>query len=466
MKINAFQIYGDNLGECQKLCELLVKYGHETGLMFQELVGPVDRPVYLFKTEELEIGLLPCGRYEDWSKDRRPFVGYEDPDIIVCHAQIPNKVGKPILGIEFNDAIEAGNNAWQRFPRIAQAAEKGVPFIYSIPVCDAEVKEGEIKSFRHPNAIIQIAQLILMAENKTISVTTFTDNPWYERALKDGKVCPKVLWKEGEKNLAHISSSLIVKSAQDVLGDDDPSIVEKTLKEAFRKAMMNMLAHISFFVDADFTILKGHPVFDESNFSDVVETWWKKVTQGIDIPSKYRFYDWKKEDFEKNQLPFQKVTSTKSTFKEALNKAIHALSYKKGANEIAFIADPKEFAELLRKTYPSLEKKLITHLAESPGPILLLPIAGYVMDTGGPAFSRPDKGVVGLMRIVFGKGHFSHRVVLLYSDLIPDGWKNGVLAAKAEKADSKFSQTNNLWRELVRFGTILIIDKYSSGVLI
>lgn len=476
MKINAFQIYGDNLGECHKFCELLVKYGQETGLVFQKFVGPVDRPIYLFKSEELEIGLLPCGRYEDWNRSRRPFIGYEDPDIIVCHATKRDDVGKPVLGLEFNDAIEAGNNAWQRFPRIAQSAEKGVAFIYHVPICDAEIKEGEIRSFRHPNAIIQLAQLVLMAEHRTISLTTLTDNPWVERGLKDGKVCPKVSWKEGERNLAQVSSSIIVKRSQETVGVKDFSAVNKSLKESFGRVMIDMLRHISFFIDCDFSVLKGHPAFDESNFPEAIEAWWKKVTGGEDIPSHYQFYDWKKEDFEKAKLPFQKVTSTASTFQKTLNKAIrnekvnnklaYALSYKKGANEIALVFNPKEFVALLQKAYPSLEKKILAHLSESSEPIVLLPIAGYVMDTGGPAFSRPDKGLVGLMRTVFGRGHFSRRLVLLYSDLVPDGWKDAVLEAKKEEVDTKSAQTNNLWREIVRFGTALIVDKYGSGMLI
>lgn len=476
MKINAFQIYGDNLGECHKFCEMLVKYGQETGLVFQKFVGPVDRPMYLFKSEELQIGLLPCGRYEDWNRSRRPFIGYEDPDIIVCHAQDRNKVGKPILGLEFNDAIEAGNNAWQRLPRIAQAAEKGVTFIYSIPICDAEMKEGEIKSFRHPNAIIQLAQLILMAENKTVSLTTFTDSPWYKRALHEKKVCPFVSWKDGERNLAHISSSLITESAQGNLDLRHLSSKEESLREDFEKTMINMLRHISFFIPSDFTILKGHPTFEEANFPDVIEAWWKKITGKGEIHSRYWFYDWKREDFERISLPFQKVTSTSSIFEKQLNKAIryeketskqiNALSYKAGSNEVAIILNPIEFAKLLQKTYPSLEVEVVTHLLESQDPLLFLPIAGYVMDTGGPAFSRPDKGLVGLMRVIFGRGHFSRRVVLLYSQLVPSAWKDQVLAAKEEDVDTKSGKTNNLWREIVKFGTALIVDKYGSGVLI
>ena len=104
-----------------------------------------------------------------------------------------------------------------------------------------------------------------------------------------------------------------------------------------------------------------------------------------------------------------------------------AWSYKKGANEIAVLFDPTRFASLLKAAYPSLEKEVLNHLLGSEEPILFLPIAGYVMDTGGPSFSRPDKGLVGLMRTVFGKKHiFSRRIVLLYNQLVSDNWKNQI----------------------------------------
>jgi hypothetical protein len=88
------------------------------------------------------------------------------------------------------------------------------------------------------------------------------------------------------------------------------------------------------------------------------------------------------------------------------------------------------------------------------------------MDTGGPSFSRPDKGLVGLMQIIFGRKPFTSRIILLYSPLIPRNWKSQILEAKKEDSYSKSSQTNNLWREIVRFATAVIVDKYGSGLLI
>ena len=143
------------------------------------------------------------------------------------------------------------------------------------------------------------------------------------------------------------------------------------------------------------------------------------------------------------------------------------LSYKDGPNEIAFIYNSSNFVNILTKAYPSLEREVVGYLKSSREPILFLPIAGYVMDSGGPAFSRPDKGLVGLMRVVFAnKRQFSRRLALLYSPLVPRTWKEQLLEAKKEN-QSKFStRTNNLWREVVRFATCIILDRWSSGLVL
>jgi len=474
MEITAFQVYGDNLGECQKFCELLIRFGQEFGLIFEKIVGPIDRPVYLFTWKDSVIGLLPCGRFNDWERNRRPYIGYEDSDIILCHVSSPQKVGKPILGIEFNDAIEAGNNAWQRFPRIVQAAEKGVPFIYSIPICDAEVKDGEIKSFRHPNVMIQIGQLILMAKHRTISITVYNDSPWYDEALAREVVTSEVSRNEGEKIIAGIASALIIASVKRHLNFSPLIIHEEArdmLKESFTRAMENMLHQISHFLSSDFTILKENPLFNgRDNFSYIIDTWWKHITDKKEISQKDKFYEWKIDTFAKFSIPFKKATSTRSVFKEKIKTEIsklNPLSYKRGQNEVALILDPPRFAKVLENAYSSLENEVINYIANQERPVLFLPIAGYVQDTGGPSFSRPDKGLVALIRTIFGDEHiFPCRTVLLYSQLVPSNWKHQIQEAEKEMVTSKPGQTNNLWREIVRFATVVIVDVYGSGMII
>lgn len=469
-----FTVYGDNLEECHKLCEILARFGMSFGFELKSKIGPIDQPVYIFEfsfddadSEQVKVGLAPCGRYQDWEREKRPKIGIEDPDIILCPYE-RNKIGDPILAAEFNDAIPAGNNAWQRFPRTAQAAEHGIPFIYIIPVADAEVKDGVFRSLRHPNVIFQLAQFNLMQKYGVYSVTIYRNSPWYAGALREGKACPDIsvgLWgKSLSKLLVAEILGIIFKSEN---GCWDYSSISRIKEEGFKESAENMLRYISEFASSDFKMLENHPIL-KSERTEVIEAWWEKLESGKDIDPKYLFFDWSREDFLEAEIPFDKRLSTTSKYKEIINPKLTsplAFSYKEGANEIAIISKPKEFAKILARTY-SLEKEIKKYLFEMDGTVLFMPIAGYVQDTGGPSFSRPDKGLVRLIEETFCTNDvFDSKIVLLYSQLVPNDWKDQIRIAQREKRQ-KLSGTNNLWRELVRWADLIIADVYEEGILL
>lgn len=502
--VHAFRVYGDNLAECNKFCEMLAAYGGQLSLEYQGTEGPDDIPVYLFQHENVDIGILPCGRYEDWSEDKRPSIGQEASDIILCHTTSKDEVGEPILGIEFNDAISAGNQDWQRFPRIAQAAERDVPYIYTVNIASAEVTGGEIRSFRHPNSIIQFAQLALMANYGSLSLTVYSDNPWYGQAIEDGTVSKETAAEDWEQRVAEVAICTIYESLSEKL---DPPLSKQIAEDArtayrtaFQDAMSRMLIAMREYVDSDLSVLKNHPVIQDDP-QKVADAWVGTILDGAELPDRYRFFNWTFSDFSSDPQPFKKSLSTNSIFKDEVNPKLKIkstsrkdeiedfarswgvtnvttdltkaemterlyssenakkvpISYKKRVNEIGIIGNKQRFSEILSEAYnPSSE--VLSQLESGEGPILLLPIAGYVKDTGGPAFSRPDKGFVRLIYELFGRGDgFGQCVTILYSELIPSDWIEQVRQAQREDG-SKLSGTNNLWRELVKFSDVILVD--------
>lgn len=503
-EVAAFRVYGDNLSECHKFCEMVANYGGELGFEYQGQLGPNDIPIFLFKHEEEYVGLLPCGRYEDWPADRRPTIGQEASDIILCHAKSGDEVGEPILGIEFNDAISAGNQDWQRFPRIAQAAERGVPYIYTVSIASAEVTEGKIKSFRHPNSIIQFGQLVLMAKYGSLSLTVYSDNPWYDRAIEDGTVSKATEAENWEQRVAEVAVSTILSSLSEELSSPRAKQVEQNARvayqTAFSDAMSSMLLAMSEYVESDFTVLQEHPVIEDDP-EDVADAWLDATLEGESLPDKYKFYEWTHRDFTKTPQPFKKSLSTDSIYKDAVNPKLKIksttrkddiqefaeswdvsnvtteltknemqdrlynsenaekvpISYKQRVNEIGIIGNKRRFAEIIEDAYQP-EDAVLERIESGQGPILMLPIAGYVQDTGGPAFSRPDKGFVRLIHELFGdSGRFGTRVAVLYSELIPSNWREQVRRAQEEQGE-KLSNTNNLWRELSKLCDVIIVD--------
>lgn len=503
-EVSGFRVYGDNLSECHKFCDMIANYGGELGFKYQGQRGPSDVPVYLFEHEGKSVGLLPCGRYKDWPVNRRPTIGQEESDIILCHAKSADEIGEPILGIEFNDAISAGNQDWQRFPRIAQAAELGIPYLYTVSIGSAEVTEGKIESFRHPNSIVQFGQLALMARYGSLSLTVYSNNPWYDRAIEDGTVSKATKAEDWEQRVAEVAVSAILSSLSEEV--DSPLAEEifensrSAYEVALSDAMTRMLVAMSEYVESDFTILSDHPVITDDP-KTVTEAWSNVILEGQKLPERYRFYDWESGDFTANPQPFKKQGSTKSIYFDKVNSKLKILSgatkgeiedfakswgvsdvstdllkkemrkrlyntqnakrvplsYKNGANEIGIIGNKDRFAEIIKQEYrPGAD--VLDYIQSGEGPILMIPIAGYVEDTGGPAFSRPDKGLVRLIHELFGAdGHFSSKVAILYSELIPENWETQIRRAQQEE-DEKLSKTNNLWRELAKLCDVIISD--------
>lgn len=465
----AFLVYGDNLDECQKFCSLIGRFGFQHGLTPLAAIGPIDRPIYPYRIELPEggvrrLGLYPCGRYEDWAGNRRPYIGHEDPDIIVCSEPIGDSPPDPVFAAEVNDSIGAGNNAWQRFPRLAQAASKHVPFVYAVPVCDAEVKDGKVHSLRHPNSVIQLAQLILMERYKSPNVTVFLESPWYEDGVRAGRATHGLNGADGEQLFAQAAIGSLLESLH-------PGSGATTLRRACDLAVGHMLHHISSFVETDFTILRGHPILDDGSRGEVAARWIATIFEDKAIPDNLVFWDWSPDRLRQANRPFRKSMSTASHYRDTMNAglsgATEALSYKSPPNEVAFIFDTNAFARELKATYPALDPKLLTRLARANPPLLFLPMAGYVQDTGGPAFSRPDKGLAGLVGTLFGSSaHFGERVVLLYSELVPKRWKDMLSAAVSARGGRKETGSNNLWRELANWATVVISDVHGEGAIL
>lgn len=503
-EVSAFRVYGDNLSECHKFCDMVANYGGELGFEYQGQRGPDDIPVFLFEHEGEPVGLLPCGRYEDWPTNRRPTIGQEASDIILCHAKNADEVGEPILGIEFNDAISAGNQDWQRFPRIAQAAERGVPYVYTVSIASAEVTEGEIRSFRHPNSIIQFGQLALMAKYGSLSLTVYSDNPWYDRAIEDRTVSEATEAENWEQRVAEVAVSAILSSLSEELDSPRAEQVDENARSAYRTAfsdaMSSMLVAMSEYVESDFTILQNHPVIDDDP-EEVAQAWLNATLKGESLPDRYKFYEWTHDDFREKPQPFKKALSTDSIYKDSVNPELKIksttrkddiqefaeswgistvtteltkvemqnrlynsdnaekvpISYKQRVNEIGVIGNKRKFAEIIEDAYQP-DDDVLERIKSGYGPILMLPIAGYVQDTGGPAFSRPDKGFVRLIDELFGdSGQFGARVAILYSELIPADWHEQVRQAQQEERQ-KLSNTNNLWRELAKLCDVIVTD--------
>lgn len=494
--IHFFQVYGDNLSECFKFCDMMKQYGSKFGLDYKNERGPVDMPLFIFEHNGLDIGFLPCGKYTNWSQNRRPSLGKEDSDIILCHSEDTKSSGNPILAIEFNDAKSVGNNDWQRFPRISQAAESGVPYIYTVPVV---TKDNQGRD-RTPNSIVQFAQFALMGKYKSPSITLFRRSVWYEGAKKRGNVSENMNMNTAYgETIAKTTLSYILSA---IAGRNHKSVKKKaqSLREqALSEALENMLIWMRDHVEEEVTVFKNSNIIAE-NIDSVRNLWLRVIENGTEVSKKHRFYEISEDDIINNSVPFFKDARTnnentdfgeinsKMKFLDSYNKKdvekfmkfwgistsdtkpkrdeiFNGESVKKvpvasrqGKNQFAFIYNTEKLSTLLNKYY-NLNKGITERIESVEGPIIIYPCAGY---TKGEVTRRPDKGYPPLLHELFVDCSPVELVVaILYSEHVPEEWQEKIKIA--EKEDEKKDSTNNLLRNLEQYCDIIIADKYTGN---
>lgn len=175
-------IYGDNILECEEALKLL------TSSLELELI-PVDGPLYIptftLKNEKetlFEIRLFPG--YDRWEYNVKKAISSlggklrEATDAVIT--KISEKEGKelPILAMEFSGALPAGNNAWQRSGRALSCAESGIPYLYFAELGGVELAaERVIRASRFPNPLVPFAYLALGNRYNSVTLPIYQPSP-------------------------------------------------------------------------------------------------------------------------------------------------------------------------------------------------------------------------------------------------------------------------------------------------
>ena len=167
--VHHFLLYGDNFLECERfvdevLCET-------PKLKFKQDVGKyLDRPILVFQDTEtgdkLRFHLRP--RFAAWKSDTSRKYSHENLDVFLF--QIKDGKQLPILAVEYDDATQAGNQAWQRGNRAADTAQKKIPYMYVIPKETTEYNpKGMPIAVRHPPFLTPLVPITLSCWSKQIS---------------------------------------------------------------------------------------------------------------------------------------------------------------------------------------------------------------------------------------------------------------------------------------------------------
>lgn len=178
-----FNIYGDNIVECDRLFRYIC-----SGLdaSSESVAGPIDSatcPVYIVDCDNrrLRIRFLPGYGESRWNQDILGFIEQsggllrEAADAILT--RVEGATERPLAAIEFCGALPAGNQAWQRHGRAFSLAHARIPYFFVAELGGFELDANrERKAPRMPNAAAPFSLLAMTAIQGSVCLPVYEPN--------------------------------------------------------------------------------------------------------------------------------------------------------------------------------------------------------------------------------------------------------------------------------------------------
>lgn len=205
-----FRIYGDNILECELFVDWLKH--NDSGFVFISELGPVDRPIIIFKDSISKkiFGFHMTSFYGGiqnsiWPHSPLDGIFNEKPDVLVVKINSDYTESYPLFVIEFDDALQAGNQSWQRSRRAVDSAQSRIPYFYILPLIGWEKSSDglSLKNPRFQNAMVTSGQLALSFQERTMSLQIYKNSAWSDYANQQGHTLP-----DGYETFNGISSAI------------------------------------------------------------------------------------------------------------------------------------------------------------------------------------------------------------------------------------------------------------------
>ncbi len=498
MKINhIFRVFGDNILECEIFINWLQKTNFSKFQYVKE-EGVVDRPIFIFKDmtndEIFVFQLCPFyGNVDDpiWSDLQISGFVNEKPDVLIIKVNDDGSNGEPILIIEYDDAIQAGNQAWQRARRSVDAAKNKIPYCYVLPIIGWERSADglSLKNPRYLSAGSVLGQLSLNSFYNCPSVQIYKQSPWEKEAIEGKYTLPEnsSLFNDIDNGIEFVSY-LIRRSVDNKSVSKPYDTLEKIFSE-----MINVAKTYSNFSNTQFPIHINHESFKDSNPSVLAKILSKKIIDQDLIESKLFLDNIEKQDFFQHGALFHKdaqVKTTSTRFQDLIKKINWApnekaenkirwlnewdvkinggnpddiiyknlekipITYKSTKSEAALINNRKSLRQMIESTYPNLSANILNWIYDGSKkePVFFIPLYGY-KPTGD---SRPDRGIIPLLFSLFPRLLTKkNTMVIMYSKHTPTNWEEIL-----EK------DSNQLWTAIKEYCGMIIVDKTQTGVLL
>lgn len=408
-------IFGDNILECERMVELIEK-------AFPELIDKTQNLKYIYspskilfnKEKMLTIQLYPDYKSSDrWGeKSILNLLGEhganltEAPDVVLTKSE--DNIETILLAIEFSSAIPAGNQAWQRSGRALSFSEVQIPYLYITDIGLEELNaERESKAVRSSNPLVPLSYIKHSQRSSTFTYMVL--NPSF--LLEHSEMTKKFIVKN---EVIHIVRGLIL--------NNDISAYESQLEKK--------IAHY----------LNSYENIPESiNFEDWIQQDDNKIESFIES---FKLPKYNKKIASKTPIKPEMKTFIKDIVPD------YALNI---YNDLPICMVPSKNRKSLKenfknKCYSSLPSDVYDWI-EKDGPLVICFVNGF-KPKGDDA--RPDRGLLPLARMLFGKDIDIMAIVF--------GQAHADMQEIFASSPIELAGRNGLWKSILYYSSLTIAD--------
>jgi len=428
------RIHGDNILECERALRLVKAALGASDENMSFIGGSAYSPIYRIKSNIntlFNFRLFPG--YGRWGFDIKQYlmdrgaILREATDAIITRLNNEGKTfhEEPILAIEFCGALPAGNNAWQRCGRALASAYAQIPYIYYAEIGGVELDTNrKIKAPRFPNPIVPFAYITLGDVEKIIALPVFIESPSLDDVNKN----------RFEKYFGLDESIILIRK---VLLGEDTNDINKILKEKAIKIVQTLAETRK---KNDTLSLEEWDLLKNMQSGKEKAEWF--IKKGM---------TWKKK------IGIKKLTKT---FPILLKLTIAEGAVGAASKDMPFCLLPpnkrNKYSKKIQKLYKHrVSNHFLDWVANSSKPLLCVWVAGF-KPRGDD--SRPDRGLVPLARMIFGRDEVD-LLVIVYGPAKPITWQ------KLQHDIWALPKINGLWEAIIGLSDGVLIDSPTGGEL-
>lgn len=423
--MRTFRLHGDNIIECERISDLLLKYCKPSSIErgFISLACPYIQIHATFPIEfDYKLEFFPGfnkSHNDRWAtnilgllKAEGCFLD-ETPDIIIT--EICDNREKIVAALEFCSALQAGNQAWQRSGRAYSVGRANCPYIYILDFVKYELdtQSRSRKALRFPNPAVAFSYITHSEHTQNLVTQAYVKaeefQPEFDDVLQD---FPEELF--GEQQIAEFILGKMTHL--------DTSEIENILLQKNAR-MVNFLA-------------------SNNNGSFSKEDWNNIIANQTNI------LDYSK----RKKLVFKKKIAEKSLFGHAEEFRDICSKYSVGiaSSDLPFGLIPAEnknaFGKEIISLYSITDRKICNLLLEQED-LLVCILKGFKPHGDD---NRPDRGALPFATMLLNEE--IKVLTFLFGPIVKTN------AKKLKTNYESLFNDNGLWKSIIGISDLIIID--------